>query len=37
MDTSAIDFDFGPSRSIRIAVHGPKMEYNDLVCASVCK
>jgi len=34
-DTSAIDF--GPDRSIRLAVHGPKVGHNELDCACVCK
>jgi len=34
-ETSAIDF--GPNRSIRLAVHGPKVRKNELDCASGCK
>ena len=32
--TSAIDF--GPDRSIRLAVIGPKVGHNELDCSSVC-
>ena len=34
-DTSAIDF--GPDRSICLAVHGSKVGHNELDCSSVCK
>jgi len=33
-DMSAIDF--GPDRSIRLAVIGPKVGHNELDCSSVC-